>query len=116
MKIIGVLGAGSMGSGIAQIAASNGCKVLLFDTNPKALISAIERLKKILNRLVEKQKINEDTKYKIIGLTLETRPDYINDTELKKMRALGTTRVQLGIQHTDNKILNKRIYYYYFIV
>lgn len=56
--------------------------------------------------LEEEQKINEDTKYKIIGLTLETRPDFINSTEIKKMRRLGTTRVQLGIQHTDNKILD----------
>lgn len=77
MKIIGVLGAGSMGSGIAQIAASNGCKVLLFDTNPKALISAIERLKKILNRLVEKQKINEDKMQAILALIITT--DNLND-------------------------------------
>jgi len=56
--------------------------------------------------LEEEQKINEDAKYKIIGLTLETRPDYINLTELKRMRALGTTRVQIGVQHTDNKILD----------
>lgn len=56
--------------------------------------------------LEEEQKINEDAKYKIIGLTLETRPDYINPTEIKRMRKLGTTRVQLGVQHTDNKILD----------
>lgn len=56
--------------------------------------------------LEEEQKINEDGKYKIIGLTLETRPDYINPTEIKRMRKLGTTRVQLGVQHTDNKILD----------
>ena len=56
--------------------------------------------------LSEEQKINENTKYKIIGLTLETRPDFINEAEIKQMRNLGCTRVQLGIQHTDNKILN----------
>ncbi|MBT7553068.1 tRNA uridine(34) 5-carboxymethylaminomethyl modification radical SAM/GNAT enzyme Elp3 [bacterium] len=56
--------------------------------------------------LAEEQKINEDTKYKIIGLTLETRPDFISETEIKKMRTLGCTRVQLGVQHTDNKILD----------
>ena len=56
--------------------------------------------------LEEEQAINETTKYKIIGLTLETRPDYINETEIKKLRRLGTTRVQIGVQHTDNKILD----------
>lgn len=56
--------------------------------------------------LEEEQNINETAKYKIIGLTLETRPDYINETEIKKLRRLGTTRVQIGVQHTDNKILD----------
>lgn len=55
--------------------------------------------------LAREQKINETAKYKIIGLTLETRPDFISPAEIKKMRILGTTRVQLGIQHTDDKIL-----------
>jgi len=55
--------------------------------------------------LAKEQKINENTKYKIIGLTLETRPDLIDKNEIKRMRNLGCTRVQLGIQHTDNKIL-----------
>lgn len=55
--------------------------------------------------LEKEQKINESAKYKIIGLTLETRPDLINEKEIKQMRKLGCTRVQLGIQHTDDKIL-----------
>jgi len=56
--------------------------------------------------LREEQDINENAKYKIIGLTPETRPDYINEHEIKRMRELGATRVQLGVQHTDNKILD----------
>ena len=62
---------------------------------------------KILSR---EQKRNEKAKYKIIGLTLETRPDYINDKELVEMRELGCTRVEIGVQAIDDKILklNKR--------
>lgn len=56
--------------------------------------------------LREEQDINETARYKIIGLTLETRPDFISPTEVKKLRNLGCTRVQLGVQHTDNKILD----------
>lgn len=67
MKTIGVIGAGSMGSGIAQIAATNECKVLLFDNNPKALTKALEKLEKILNRLVQKNKINQLQSEKIIS-------------------------------------------------
>ena len=61
--------------------------------------------KRIKLSLKEEQKINETTRYKVIGLTLETRPDYINKKELINFRELGCTRVQLGVQHTDNKIL-----------
>jgi len=66
---------------------------------------------KILRReLLKEQKINEAACYQIIGLTLETRPDYINEQELLEMRALGCTRVEIGVQAIDDKILalNKR--------
>ena len=43
----------------------------------------------------------------IIGLTLETRPDSINIGEIKRFNYYGVTRVQLGVQHTDNRILKK---------
>ena len=49
-----------MGSGIAQVAASNGCKVNLVDTFPNALKNSQTKLKSILNRLIEKGKIDEN--------------------------------------------------------
>ncbi|HRY63336.1 MAG TPA: tRNA uridine(34) 5-carboxymethylaminomethyl modification radical SAM/GNAT enzyme Elp3, partial [Patescibacteria group bacterium] len=47
---------------------------------------------------------------RIVGLTLETRPDYITESELQTMRLLGCTRVEIGVQHLDDQILklNKR--------
>ena len=48
---------------------------------------------------------NETAKCRIIGLTLETRPDMITPDELKRFRRYGCTRVQLGVQSTDNQIL-----------
>jgi len=56
--------------------------------------------------LLEAQKLNEKSKHRIIGLTIETRPDYINEKEIIRLRKLGTTRVELGVQSLDNKILN----------
>jgi len=50
-------------------------------------------------------KKNETAKYRIIGITIETRPDLISETEIKWFRKLGVTRVQLGVQHLDDKIL-----------
>ncbi len=55
--------------------------------------------------LAEAQKENETTHSRCVGLTLETRPDYINEVEIKQMRKLGCTRVELGIQHIDDKVL-----------
>lgn len=64
-----------------------------------------------LKRLLKlEQKKNESAKYNLIGITLETRPDYINVKELEEMRDLGCTRVEIGVQAIDDKILaiNKR--------
>jgi len=72
MKTIGVIGAGSMGSGIAQIAASNGFNVVLYDNNPSALEKAIDKLNKILNRLVEKGRIDVEKKNSILSLIQTT--------------------------------------------
>jgi histone acetyltransferase (RNA polymerase elongator complex component) len=55
----------------------------------------------------EEKRINRTANAKIIGLTLETRPDTINDSELILLRKYGCTRVQLGIQHTHNDVLNR---------
>lgn len=55
--------------------------------------------------LKEEQSRNEKASYRIIGLTLETRPDYIDQAELLKMREFGCTRVEIGVQAVDDKIL-----------
>ena len=53
------------------------------------------------------QKKNETTRHRIIGLTLETRPDYINEKELINFRNLGCTRVELGVQSIFDDVLEK---------
>ncbi len=57
--------------------------------------------------LEEEQLENENSEHKVIGITVETRPDCINKTELEYFRKWGVTRVQLGVQHTDDIILKK---------
>ncbi len=64
---IGVLGSGSMGTGIAQVAASSGHEVILYDSNPDALTRASQKLQKILNRLVEKGRLDDRTAKAIFG-------------------------------------------------
>lgn len=65
--IIGVLGSGSMGTGIAQVAASAGHEVRLYDNNPEALKRASTQLQKILNRQVEKGRMDDATAKGIFG-------------------------------------------------
>ncbi len=56
------------------------------------------------------QKINETAEHRCVGLTLETRPDCITVEEIRRIRNLGCTRVELGIQSIYDDILkyNKR--------
>lgn len=70
---------------------------IYFDNDPK-------RNKKTLEEEIE---INETSKIHIIGLTLETRPDTINIAEIANFRRYNCTRIQLGVQHTNNNVLKK---------
>lgn len=60
MMIVGVLGAGTMGAGIAQVAAQNGHKVVLVDLNEDVISKAKEGHLKVLSRLVEKGTISPE--------------------------------------------------------
>jgi len=63
-----------------------------------------ESIRPILT-IEEEIKINETTNYRIIGLTIETRPDFITKHSIKDYRRWGVTRVQVGVQHYDDSIL-----------
>lgn len=60
MKTIGVVGAGAMGSGIAQVAAQNGLPVIISDTSQEVLDKSKAKLAKVMARLVEKGKLSEN--------------------------------------------------------
>ena len=62
---VGIIGSGTMGSGIAQVAATAGCSVKLYDTNQEALDKAKASLEKILSRLIEKGRIDTEEKNRI---------------------------------------------------
>jgi elongator complex protein 3 len=62
------------------------------------------------DELFEQQTINETARSRCVGLVIETRPDYIDEAEVIKIRKLGATKVQIGIQSLDDRVmdLNKR--------
>ncbi|CAL4866162.1 putative 3-hydroxybutyryl-CoA dehydrogenase [Asticcacaulis sp. MM231] len=57
IKTVGIIGAGQMGAGIAQVCAQGGYDVLLYDASADAVKAALARTEKGLNRLVEKEAI-----------------------------------------------------------
>ncbi|HWU50119.1 MAG TPA: 3-hydroxybutyryl-CoA dehydrogenase [Asticcacaulis sp.] len=59
IQSVGVIGAGQMGAGIAQVCAQSGYEVKLFDQSPDAVRAALGRIEKGLNRLVEKEAISD---------------------------------------------------------
>lgn len=76
-SVVGVVGSGAMGSGIAQVAATAGHKTYVFDTNASALDKAKINLQSSLAKLVEKQKITQAKSDEILSLIFFT--NVIND-------------------------------------
>lgn len=58
------------------------------------------------NSLEEAQSLNEDASHRNVGLVIETRPDEITASELSWLRQLGVTKVQLGVQSLDDRVLS----------
>jgi 3-hydroxybutyryl-CoA dehydrogenase len=66
IKTVGVVGAGTMGSGIANLIASSGFQVFLHDVDTKFLENGLARIEKFMNKSVEKGKITESEKAEVI--------------------------------------------------
>jgi 3-hydroxybutyryl-CoA dehydrogenase len=72
IETIGVVGSGTMGIGIAQIAAQNKHQVVVHDHSENQLSKAKEGLDKVLRRLVEKKRISDSDRKEIINRILFT--------------------------------------------
>ena len=67
IKILGVIGAGQMGSGIAQVAAANGLSVIMNDIADEFVENGFSAIEKSLGRLVKKEKITEEDQKAMLG-------------------------------------------------
>lgn len=67
MKTVGVVGAGTMGNGIAQVAAQVGCHVVMRDIEDAFVERGMKRIEKFLSRSVEKGKLEAGEKDGILG-------------------------------------------------
>ena len=64
-----------------------------------------DRRKSLAKSLFELQKENEKAKVRLVEISIETRPDFITKEEIKRLRKLGVTKVELGVQSIYDKIL-----------
>ena len=74
--------------------------------------ASLEQMRRSLSdhqKLEEVQKKNERAKHRIVGLSIETRPDFVNEEEIKWLRRLGVTMVELGVQSIYDDILKKNL-------
>lgn len=56
--------------------------------------------------LASEQKRNETAKHRCVTMVLETRPDWVNEKEIKRMRFLGATRIEIGVQSLYDDVLD----------
>ncbi|MGB2692431.1 MAG: 3-hydroxybutyryl-CoA dehydrogenase [Thermodesulfobacteriota bacterium] len=83
MKKVAVVGAGTMGSGIAQVVASNDRDVLLIDVSDAALDRGMKIIEKGLGRLIKKETINQEEYDSVLSrITTTTKFEDLNDVDL----------------------------------
>lgn len=59
-----------------------------------------------MEELAREQRANETARHRVVGLVVETRPDAITPEALTLIRRLGATKIQMGVQSTDQRILD----------
>ncbi len=70
-------------------------------------VQAKIRKQKKASELIKEQKRNETANSRLVALAIETRPDYCKASHIKQMLRFGCTRVELGVQSLEEKVLKK---------
>lgn len=110
MNIICICGAGTMGSGIAQVCASAGYTALLYDLNEEVLEKAKQKINSDLDKLVEKGKLTakeKDNIYHNLRFTTsitDCRADLVIEAIIEKMEVKTGLFDQLGAINTGQTI------------
>ena len=91
-----VVGAGQMGSGIAQVAAQAGLAVHLADVDQKMVEQGLESIKKNLSRSVEKERISQDEMDETLG-RIEAGTEYAADADLAIEAAPETIAIKTEV-------------------
>jgi len=71
----------------------------------RGVYNALNAPTKKARSLRQAQDINETAVHRCIGLSVETRPDHIDEKELIRLRNLGCTKIEIGVQSLNDKVL-----------
>jgi 3-hydroxybutyryl-CoA dehydrogenase len=111
IKTVGVAGAGTMGQGIAQLCATSGFQVLLFDVKKDAIQKGISSIELSLQKSLEKQKISEEQKsqslsrIKSCNTISELKADIIIEAALEKLEVKKEIFTELEKVNSADSIL-----------
>ena len=113
MKKIAVIGAGTMGNGIAHTFAQKNYQVTLIDVSEQSLEKALSTISKNLDRMVSKDKISESEKSQTLAniqTSTEINKDVLSDTDLVVEAATENLDIKLQIfENLDNLCPDKTI-------
>lgn len=109
MKNISIIGAGTMGNGIAHTFAQSGFKISLIDRSDETLDRALKTIEKNLDRQVKKDRITEEDKNATLGniSTFTKIEDGVSKAELIVEAATENTEIKLGIFREIDQIAPK---------
>ena len=108
IKNIGIIGAGTMGCGIAQVASQNKHTVYLLDNNPDQLKKAIASLDKILARLCEKGKLSSEEKNEIQErITFTSEFERLSECELVIEAIIENLKIKYEVFRNIEKIVKE---------
>lgn len=110
IKVFGVVGAGQMGSGIAQVAAQTGYEVVLNDINMDFVKRGISNIEKNLARAVEKGKLSEDDKNAVMGRIKGTdKLEDFRDADIVVEAATENVQLKLELFRKLDEITKKEV-------
>ncbi|MFP4082385.1 MAG: 3-hydroxybutyryl-CoA dehydrogenase [Candidatus Aminicenantes bacterium] len=109
IKKIGIIGAGTMGTGIAQVAAASGFEVLLNDIKQDYLQRSQKIMDKSLTKLIEKGKIEEDKEKILARIKTTTRLEDLKDVDFAVEAVYEDFQVKKKVLEDLDRLLDKSV-------
>lgn len=109
IKKIGVIGAGTMGTGIAQVAATSGFEVILNDMGEEYLERSLKIIDKSLSKLIEKGKIEEDKEKIFSRIKTTTKLEELKEIDFAVEAVFEDFDVKKNVLQVMDKFLNPQV-------